>query len=217
MKGLIRNNFYNVLGSFKLMLILGIVLLLAIIIFAVYFPTNDSLISVLIGGILGGAGGLTMSAIQKDSASKWNKFELTMPIDRRDVIKARYISFLLYIIIAIVLSILSVTLFHMISGYINLERVGFGFTFGIAFALSLPTFMTPLILIFGEDKNEGIMMISVVLTLGLFIGSSALLTPFLSDFSNANLIFRLGYLISSTVLFIVSYFLSRHLYINKEF
>lgn len=216
MKGLIRNNFYNVESSLKLTILIGFIGMIAIPIIGIYFPNNDTLISGFIGGMIGAFGALAGTAIQKDGTSKWNKFELTMPISRTDVIKARYISFVLYILVGIFMAILSVLLFYAVTGSVNLERMGYGFVFGISFAMSLPAFMTPLILIFGKDKNETILMVSAVMGLGLFLGSSAVLTPFLSDFSHSNLVFRLGYYIFSIVLFVISYLFSLFLYKRKE-
>lgn len=216
MRGLIRNNFYTVEGSLKAIILVGFIAMILSSIADIYFPDNAILSVNVISGMLGAFGGLSATAIQKDGASKWNKFELTMPISRKDVIKARYISFVLYILIGAFMAILSVLLFHAVIGNVNLERVGYGFVFGIAFAMSIPTFMTPLVLIFGSDKNEMFLMLSIAVSLGLFFVSSAILTPFLRNFSNANLVFRLGYFIFSILLFMASYLLSVFVYKKKE-
>lgn len=216
MKGLIRNNFYNVEGSLKATILIGFIAMIAIAIAGIYFPNNNALIAGIIGGLLGAFGGLAGTAIQKDAASKWNKFELTMPLSRGDVIKARYISFVLYILLGIFMAILSVLLFYIVTGSVNPERMSYGFVFGISFAMSIPTFMMPLILIFGTDKNEVILMASMIIGISLFLVSSVILAPFLRDFSNAALVFRLGYIIFSIVLFAASYLLSLLLYKRKE-
>lgn len=216
MRGLIKNNFYTVEGSLKATILVCFIAVIASSIAGIYFPNNAALSVCVISGILGAFGALSGTAIQKDGASKWNKFELTMPINRNDVIKARYISFVLYILIGAFMAILSVLLFYAVTGTVNLERVGYGFAFGIAFAMSIPTFMTPLVLVFGSDKGEILLMVSITISLGLFFVSSAVLTPFLRDFSNDNLVFRLGFFVFSVLLFAVSYFLSVFLYKKKE-
>lgn len=217
MRGLIRNNFYTVEGSLKVTILVGFIAMIAIAIVGIYLPNNNTFISSCIGGMLGAFGALAGTSIQKDGASKWNKFELTMPISRNDVIKARYISFLFYILIGILMDILCTLLLFVVTGSVNLERIGYGIAFGIAFAMSIPTFMTPLILIFGTDKTEILLMVSCFMGLGLFFGSSVILAPFLSNFSNVNLVFRLGYIIFSILLYFLSYFLSIYLYKRKEF
>lgn len=216
MKGLIRNNFYTVEGSLKTTVLIGFIAMISFTIISIFFPNNRNLAPSLIGGILGLFGALACTAIQKDGASKWSKFELTMPISRNDVIKARYISFVLYILIGAFMALLSVLLLYVVTGAVNLERAGYGFAFGSSFAMSIPTFMTPLVLIFGSDKNETLLMVSIVINLVLFFGSSAVLTPFLSDFSNADLVFRSGHFIFSILLYLLSYLFSLCLYKKKE-
>lgn len=216
MKGLIRNNFYSVEGSLKATILIGFIAMLVLAVAGIYFPNIDIFAASIIGGILGAFGALAGTAMQKDGTSKWNKFELTMPVSRGDVIKARYISFALYILIGAFMAILTALLFYLVNGSVNLERTGYSFAFGISFAMSIPTFMMPLILIFGIDKNEMLLMISAVVGLGLFFVSSAIVTPFLKNFSNVNFVFRVGYVLFSIVLFAASYLLSVSLYKRKE-
>lgn len=216
MKGLIRNDFYNVEGSMKLTMLAFIIIMIVLGIAGIYFPPNSYLASAVIGGTLGAFGALSGTAMQKDGASKWSRFELTMPISRSDVMKARYISFILYILIGLVMAIISALIFYALTGFIDAERAGYGFTFGISFAFSIPTFMTPLVLIFGTDKNDVLLMISMALGLGLFFVSSVVSSLFLSNFANAELVFRLIYLVFSIVLFAASFMLSTFIYKRKE-
>lgn len=216
MKGMIRNNFYTVEGSLKATLLLSLAATIVLAIVGKITPDSGSLFGLIIGGNLGGFGALAATAMQKDAASKWNKFELTMPVSRKDVVTARYLSSMLYVLIGIIVSIISVLVLYLMTGSLNLERVGFGFVFGLSFALAIPTFMIPLVMIFGTDKTETLMMVSVIMGLVLFFGSSAIVNPFLKDIANANLIFRLSYVASSIVLFVVSYLLSCWIYKKKE-
>lgn len=216
MKGLIRNNFYTVAGSLKITILVSFIAMIAVAIAGIYFPNNDTLIISVIGGILGGIGALSGTAIQKDSVTKWNKFELTMPISRNDVIRARYISFALYILMGVFLAILSVLLFYAVADPVKLESLVSGFSFGLAFAISIPTFMMPFVLIFGTDKNDALLMVSIIISLGLFFGSMVLFAPALKGLPNAMLLPRLGYLVFSILLFFLSYLLSVCLYKKKE-
>jgi Mg2+ and Co2+ transporter CorA len=76
--------------------------------------------------------------------------------------------------------------------------------------------MTPLVLIFGTDKNDVLLMISMALGLGLFFVSSVVSSLFLSNFANAELVFRLIYLVFSIVLFAALFMLSTFIYKRKE-
>ncbi len=215
MRGLIRNNFYMVSGSITA----GIIASFAAMILGAL--TNETVVYSIMGGQIGGFGALAATAIQKDAASKWSRFELTMPVKRSDVIKARYISFLLFILIGFILAVMTVVVhgvtINVVSGeMVDFERIGYVFTFGVAFALSIPTFMVPLVLIFGADKNEILLFVSAGIGLALFIGSSAIIALSLPIEYNTNLIFRGGYLLLSIVMLSISYRVSLMIYKKKE-
>ena len=216
MKGLIRNNFYTVEGSLKATLLFS--LIAAIVLPIVTRGTSDSgnLFAMIISGILGSFGALTMTTIQKDAASKWNKFELTMPVRRKNVITARYIACMLYVLLGICMALVCVLAFYLATGALSLERMSNGFVFGWGFALSMPTFMIPLVLILGTDKTEPIMVISIVAGLASFFGYTAVSYPIFRNLEYTNFLFRLNYVVFSTVLFILSYLLSCWIYKNKD-
>ncbi len=219
MKGLIRNNFFMVYSSLIGMTIFSIVVIITVVVGGILYPQNiQFIVSALITSQFGGFGALSGTAMQKDAASKWSKFELTLPISRTTVIKARYISYMLYALIGFVMAVLSTLALYITTGTLPLERVGYGFAFGAGFALNLPAFMAPLCLIFGADKNEVILFISIGLSLALFAGSGALfaLIPMPIPIADGNLVFRVGYIIVSIVLFICSYLLSKYIYSKKE-
>lgn len=216
MKGLIRNNFYTVEGSLKATLLLSLAAGIVLAIVGKVAGDSGSLTSLIIAANLGGYGSLVVTVMQKDAASKWNKFELTMPVNRNDVVTARYISCLLYVLIGIAAAILSILLFYLATGSLNLERASYGFAFGFGFAMSMPTFMIPLSIIFGTDKTEPFMLVAVVMGLALFFGSNAVMAPFLKDAAHADLLFRLSYVVFSLLLFVVSYLISCWAYLKKE-
>ncbi len=216
MKGLIRNNFYTVEGSLKSTLLLSLMAAVVLAIVTRFTSDNGPLLSGIIGGNMGGFGALTMTIIQKDAASKWNKFELTMPVRRKDVITARYISSMLYVLIGVGMALVNILLFHLTTGALNLERISYGFIFGWGFALSMPTFMIPLVLILGTDKIEPIMVVSVIAGLALLFGYSAVLSPFFRSMEHYNFFFRLSYVVFCTLLFLLSYLLSCRVYKKKE-
>ena len=216
MKGLIRNNFYMVEGSLKAILLLSSISALMLAILGRLIVDSGSLFSFIIAGNLGVFGGMAATAIQKDAASKWNKFELTMPVSRRDVVKARYLSCVLYVLMGLVMALLNMSVFYLSTGTANLERVGYGFVLGLGFALSIPTFLIPLVMIFGTDKTEPFMLVSIMMGLALFLGSSAIMSPWLKDAAHANFLFRSSYVVFSIVLFVVSYLISCWIYQKKE-
>lgn len=216
MKGLLRNNLYAAEGSLKTMVLISFITMIAIAIGCFFYPIGNIVVTPCVSGLFGGFGALTGTAIQKDVNCKWNKFELTMPVSRKDVVSARYLSFLIYILLGLFMAILCIFLFYVASGSINLERVSYSFAFGMTFALLIPTFLYPLVLIFGTDKNEMLLFVSIFLALGLYFVGSVLVSPFLKRFEYPNLIFRISFIIVSIGLFVLSYIFSLLYYRRKE-
>ncbi len=218
MKGLIRNNFYSVGSALKWTIAFCIIVNFAVIIGTLRFTNTEGFLPILIIGQIGAFVGLTGTALQKDNTSNWSKYEKTLPVKIRDIVMARYISFLIFSVIGILLTTLTVVLFSVISAQpMNLERVGYGYSFGITFALLVPALLYPLVLKFGADKSEIMLIISVAITMFLFNGGSVILTPYLINLNNANMIYRIACIVISAVIFISSYFISLSIYKGKEF
>lgn len=217
MKGLIRNNFYSVESTLKWTMAFCIVINILVIIGMIRFENIDGFLPFLMLGEIGAFVGLTGTALQKDNTSKWSKYERTLPVKTRDVVMARYISFLIFAVIGIVLASITFLLFSIFSDQpVNFERVGYGYTFGIVFALLVPAFNYPLVLKFGADKSEIILLISVLIVTFLFNGGSTILTPYLSNLEHANLIYRIGFIVISIGVYFASYFISTYLHKRKE-
>lgn len=218
MKGLIRNNFYSVGSALKWTIAFCIVINLAVIIGVERFTNSDAFLTILILGQIGAFTSLTGTALEKDNTSNWSKYERTLPVKISDITMARYISFLIFSVIGLLLATLTVVLFSVISANpMNLERIGYGYSFGIVFSLLVPAFLYPLVLKFGADKVNIMLIISVASTLFLFNGGSAILTPYLINLNNANMIYRIAFIAISVLMFIASYFISIAIYKRKEF
>ena len=99
---------------------------------------------------------------------------------------------------------------------INFERVIFSFSFGMVLLLVVPACMHPLLLIFGADKSETMMTISLAVATVWFVGSSMIFNLVLPDLNSSDFIFRTLIISVSGILFAVSYIISGRLYQKKE-
>lgn len=218
MKGLLRNNFYSVGSALKWTIVFCIVVNFAVIIGSGRITINDTILTILIVGQTISFTGLAGTALEKDNTSNWSKYERTLPVKVRDITMARYISFIIFSIIGILFATLTVVSLSVFSPQpLNLERVGYGYGFGITYSLLVPAFLYPLVLKFGGDKVNTILLISTVITLVLFNSSSTILRPYLINLNNADMIYRIGWIVISMVMFISSYFISLSIYKRKEF
>lgn len=217
MKGLIRNNFYSMEDSLKLTSAINIMMAIGVSVLGIFNSFARSWIAIVILLQMGSYAVQVASTLQRDVSSQWNKFEITMPVRRKDVVKAKYICFILNGVLGIAAALLTVIISQLLQIDINVEKVFLGITFGIVITFALPALMYPLLLIFGVDKTEMVLSISVILISILFVGYSVIFNYIMPDLSvYSNLVFRCSIIVISIILFIISYMFSVILYKKKE-
>ena len=215
MKGLIRNNFYSMEDSLKLTSAINIMMAIGVSVLGIFNSFARSWIAIVI--LLQMGSYAVQVALQKDVSSQWNKFEITMPVRRKDVVKAKYICFILNGVLGIAAALLTVIISQLLQIDINVEKVFLSITFGIVIIFALPALTYPLLLIFGVDKTEMVLSISVILISILFVSSSVIFNYIMPDLSvYSNLVFRCSIIVISIILFIISYMFSVILYKKKE-
>ncbi|MBQ6888723.1 MAG: ABC-2 transporter permease [Lachnospiraceae bacterium] len=216
MKGLIRHNIYSVADKMKLTIIINVIVTLAFAMVGMFNKVVYSWAAVVILLQISIYAVQAVSTLQTDANSQWNKFEITMPVRRKDVIGARYIGFILCGIVGIITTLVTIGVFYLFQTNVNFERVIFSVTFGVVLLLLVPALTHPLLLIFGIDKSETMSVISIFAATVLYVGSSMLFNLVLPDLSNGDLIFRGMIIIISGILFAISYVISKQLYQKRE-
>ena len=217
MKGLIRNNFYSMEDSLKLTSAINIMMAIGVSVLGIFNSFARSWIAIVILLQMGSYAVQVASTLQKDVSSQWNKFEITMPVRRKDVVKAKYICFILNGVLGIAAALLTVIISQLLQIDINVEKVFLSITFGIVIIFALPALTYPLLLIFVVDKTEMVLSISVILISILFVSSSVIFNYIMPDLSvYSNLVFRCSIIVISIILFIISYMFSVILYKKKE-
>ncbi len=209
MKGFIRKDFAMIKSNLKLLIIL-------FILYAVMGLVGDNDISFLLPFM---CVMIMISSFSYDTYNKWDAYSVSFPNGRKNSVKAKYISTILLILIA---SIITIILSFIIS-YINLNTINYkqilvtmlGSIFGTLLVL---TVMYPIIYKFGIEKAR---IIILVITFGLiFIGGFIL--SFL-DFNLANILsFLEKYLIiilviGMIIMVYVSYKISENIFLKKDF
>ncbi len=215
MKGLIRNNLYSAQNTLLITACLSSVIAIVALLECLINGHSDSLFMIIFFQFAMFLG-LYGVSFQQDSVSKWNRFEITLPIKRSDVVKARYLSFLIYAVISLVCSILTIIVVLLTKVPINFERVGYSISFGIFSQLMTPAFMYPAILKLGYEKSDTIMMIAAAGSAFIFIFVSLVIGPFVPNGVDANLFFRIFGIIIAIIMFCLSYFVSLNIYRKKQ-
>ena len=171
-------------------------------------------------------GMLAISSFSYDNLAKADKYILTFPINKKDVVRARYIYILLVTLVGSLLGYILTILVQCIKlgnildigAIVNNLAVIIGSLLGIMF---LQSFQIPIMYKFGAEKGRIIQMIMVV---GLMLGISIITTVLMKIFgiSLDTLIAILkNYLIviigaAVVLLYISSYITSCKIYEKKE-
>lgn len=212
MKGLVTNNFYSMQDNIKMALFLSVVLA-----FVPFFLKNSSYSSMIIAMQIFIYIVNIGTSLQVDESSKWNRWEITLPVRRYTIIKAKYISFMALILLGLLTSVLTPFLLSLRGIAIDNKMLIHGYTYGLSLAISTAAFIYPLLLKFGAEKSELIIIVASGLSFVLRIIVSILLNLTVGNINfNDNLVGILTTIIS-VFLFALSYQISVWLQSNKEF
>lgn len=211
MKGLLANNFYSTQENIRLSLIIALV-----VAFIALFLKDASFIPMIIAIQIFVFATNLGASLKMDAASKWNKFEITLPVTRRNIITAKYISFLFLILLGVATSLITVA-FQGLWGELNSKMIISGYGYGLQLSFSTIAIVYPLILKLGAEKSEPLIFVAAGLSLGM-----RLLVWYLLYLSDKTIYFRSSIvdyvsLALALVMFVLSYFLSVQIHRKKEF
>lgn len=213
MKGLVLKDFYNLKPSF---LILGIALIFLGIMSVdkgENFAGAISVVLVMLPLII------ATNTFGLDEKVKWESYAMTMPITRKDIIKGRYITLIIsVIIITIFIAIVNIFI-QILGGTMNfseiIETVLLCLSVGIVFS----AIMLAIVCKFGLEKMRIVLMFFIVIP--------ALIGTYIQEFiGKANTLFNFGILLNYAIyilpiiaIFIcfISYIISVKIYEKKEF
>lgn len=213
MKGLFLDNFYKTIGNMKIFAFLVLAAGTAVLI-----TGNDTLLELFVYIAITALSANAIASMRKDADVKWNKLELTLPVTRSDIVKSKYISYLFWVLTGLVIAAVFTALAVAIHGdmffvYGRRDTISL-FTLGTAIALMVGALFYPLAYLFGIDKSETLLVISVIGSVGLaifFIWVTNLIET-LSYYT------RLGiFALIIVIMFCISYLLTNVIYREKEF
>ncbi|ETT50745.1 ABC-2 transporter permease [Paenibacillus sp. FSL H7-0756] len=212
MRGLLLNNYYSLQNTIKTSL--GIALMLALVPLAVI---NNSILNAIIGAQILVFVVSIGASLQADEASKWNRFEITLPIRRRTVVYAKYLSFLLLILMGTATSLITIGVIYAKGVDTSGWSLSTGFTFGLSLAITTLAVYYPVVLKFGVDKSELMVMVAAGIAVVLRVLVWLLLGQYMDgvNFNGP----ETGYasLLLAVLLFAISYVTAVRIHRNKEF
>lgn len=212
MKGLILNNFYSMEDNIKLSFTLSI------LISSVSLIINDTkIISILVAAQIFIVIGNISSSLQMDEKSKWNKMEITMPVKRKTIIEAKYISFLLLIVLGSLFSLMTITVSLIRQIGLSGTEILNGYSFGLSLSLSTIAILYPVILKFGSNKSESVFILASVFSIAIRFLVWKGLRLVINDVNFNGIEVGISNMIVSIIMFLISYFISVKVHTIKNF
>ena len=212
MKGLIRNTFYSMENNIKLAFLMAGFLILTPLI------TREPVVLSMITAVqififIANVG----TSLHADEISNWNRFELTLPVNVKSVILAKYISFCILIFFGFAVSLLTGLMTVVTVPSLNTTSLIWGYQYGLTQSITVAAIMFPVMLKIGTEKNELIILISAFFAGIFMLIVAVLLAPWTAGINLRSGLVGAAALSVSPLLLLISYFISLRIYKNKEF
>ncbi len=170
----------------------------------------------------------SISTFSYDEQAKWDKFGLTLPTDRKEIVKSKYYFYIVLNILSIIISTILIyivkTLLYNNIDFKELLMVIISSTFTI-YIVGL--IQIPIIYKYGVEKGR-LQLFILFFIITLLIGSGALLVKNIIDldvlssqilklFDNFKLFIPIILIILYYIFYKISYKISYNIYLKKEF
>ena len=216
MKGLLKNHYYKIVSNLKILLIFILLVGVSILIFG---GRNEIPLSAFLCITVIGFPFISSIALRKNSSDKWNLYILSLPVKRCEIIKSVFTTQLITIVIG---SVLSMSLFlasFALHGFAFYRYVDLLLLFSSAIGITLVmnAIFLPISYLGSSDKMEAISIISLLISVAIMIGLITVINILFEKPSDAQLIiFGIGSFILSSLVFVLSYFITVKIYSNQD-
>ena len=211
MKSLLIKEFYNIKDAMKTNILIMLVLSVA----SVLKNGSAAIMPIMIIGM----STLISQSMRAEKEKGWNRYELTMPISRKDVVVSKYLLFLLLcgggMLIGFFVNIVSM----IMRGNISWLNMIIYIMISFVVALLAGSFLIPLTYKLGTDQSETLSLICYAVPVGVLIAILLLMKNKIQNlYAIHNLLFWMGGILGVTiVLFLLSAFISYRIYKAKQF
>ena len=209
MKGLIKKDFLLIKSNVKL-------IVLMLFVFSIMAIQGQFDISFVVPFIVVM---IFMSTFSYDEYNKWDAYAITIPNGRKNIVKSKYIASLILIVVSIIITFLLNYITSLVNNNLDLNKF-ISTLSGTAFAtILILSIMYPFIFKFGIEKGRiGMLVITFVI-----VGIVGLFSKYVKiDVTNNLITFFNNYWfiflpIVLLVMLLISYNVSKKIYMKKEF
>lgn len=160
-----------------------------------------------------------MTTFSYDEYNKWEAYAISLPVSRKNIVKAKYFASIILWVIALLVTVVITGIMGIFEQNLNYSEM-FGMILGCVFSIVLlEAVMFPLIFKFGVEKGR----------IGLFVGVFAIAALLGFIFTGVDLENATGFIeffnkyyyillpLAIIILLMGSYFVSKRIYLKKEF
>ncbi len=207
MKGLIIKDFLNMKRYLRN------VLIILVVYFGIFIPSHN--FNVLIGVVMIMCSMLVITSISYDDAAKWDKFALTMPLTKRDIVLAKYMLALVFIFGGALITIIVLFATGLVIDTIPLMEILSLVAVMFALGLIFESLILPLIFKYGVERARLLMILCLLVPSGLVVLGATAFGDKISP--QAEQFLPLAAIVFAVIIFYISYRISRRIYDYKDF
>ncbi|KZD27177.1 putative membrane protein [Bacillus cereus] len=216
MKGLLLTNYYLVYRTF--FMFMGIAILGSGFVF--YFG-NASMYRLIATFIILFAAIPALEVIKYESKSGYEKYILTLPVTRNNIVQSHYLFYFLVVIIGTLLSYGIFYVHGLVSGTPIDDDIFKSVSLGTFIILNAGAIAYPLLYVFGAEKSDAITIGGACGGLVTYFGLQSVIGYLIELFPisnlNSSVYVSILYTIFGVIIYIFSFFISVFIYRKKEF
>jgi hypothetical protein len=216
MRGLIKNHYYKIISSLKIFLIFMFPIGISILLFG---GRNENLLFSFLCLSVIAFPFISAISLRKNSSGKWNRYILSLPVKRCEIVKSVFVTQLITIILGSVLSMSLFLVSFALHGFAFYRYVDvlLLFSFSVGIILLMNAIFLPISYIDSNERTEAMGIISLVISVAIMIGLIVVINILVEKPSNTQLIiFSIINLILTFTAFILSYFLTSGIYSKQD-
>ena len=216
MKGLLLTNYYLVYRS--IFAYVGLALLIAGVLLFFAGPMVSGVAAMLIILLMTLP---SLEVIKIESKSGYDKYVLTLPVSRSNIVRSHYIFYLSVVIIGTLLSYGIFYVHGLVSDTPIDDDIFKSVSLGTFIILNAGAIAYPLLYVFGAEKSDAITIGGVCGGLVTYFGLQSVIGYLIEQFPisnlNSSVYVSILYTIFGVIIYIFSFFISVFIYRKKEF
>ncbi len=154
-------------------------------------------------------------SITSDAGSKWNKNVITMPVSRNQIIREKFIFYILLAVIGLITALIPCIVLMLAGADITVHSLCLYAAIGMSATLLAGGISLPCAYLFDPEKSQIVFMMSFMASTGVIVGLVLLTNLFIPVKDNIQLAFNIV-LVISVVWFFISYRIAAAVYKNRD-